>query len=96
MTFKDDKNVPRGPGNKKGMKFETIQLHAGQENPDPTTKARAVPIYLTTSYVFDSCDDAADIFMLKKPGNIYGRLNNDTQSAFEKGSLHWKAEVTHY
>lgn len=84
MTFKDDKNVPRGPGNKKGMKFETIQLHAGQENPDPTTKARAVPIYLTTSYVFDSCDDAADIFMLKKPGNIYGRLNNDTQSAFEK------------
>ncbi len=84
MTFKDDKNIPGGPGNKKGMKFETIQLHAGQEDPDPTTKARAVPIYLTTSYVFDNCDDAADIFMLKKPGNIYGRLNNDTQAAFEK------------
>lgn len=84
MTSKDDKNIPGGPGNKKGRRFETLQLHAGQEQPDPTTKARAVPIYLTTSYVFDSCDEAAEIFMLRKPGNIYGRLTNDTQSAFEK------------
>ncbi|MEA4978041.1 MAG: O-acetylhomoserine aminocarboxypropyltransferase/cysteine synthase family protein [Methanomassiliicoccaceae archaeon] len=84
MTFKDDRNVPGGPGNRKGMKFETIQLHAGQEEPDPATGARAVPIYMTTSYVFDSCDHAADVFMLRKPGNIYGRLTNDTQAAFEK------------
>ncbi len=84
MTFKNNENIPGGPGNKKGRRFETIQLHAGQESPDPVTSARAVPIYLTTSYVFDNCDDAADIFMLKKPGNIYGRLNNDTQAAFEK------------
>jgi O-acetylhomoserine (thiol)-lyase len=84
MTFKDDRNVPGGPGNRKGMKFETIQLHAGQEEPDPATGARAVPIYMTTSYVFDSCDHAADVFMLRKPGNIYGRLTNDTQTAFEK------------
>jgi O-acetylhomoserine (thiol)-lyase len=66
------------------MKFETIQLHAGQEEPDPVTRARAVPIYMTTSYVFENCDDAADIFMMRKPGNIYGRLTNDTQAAFEK------------
>ncbi len=84
MTFKNSENIPGGPGNKEGRRFETIQLHAGQESPDPATGARAVPIYLTTSYVFDSCDDAADIFMLRKPGNIYGRLTNDTQSAFEK------------
>ncbi|HKM09497.1 MAG TPA: O-acetylhomoserine aminocarboxypropyltransferase/cysteine synthase family protein [Candidatus Methanomethylophilaceae archaeon] len=84
MTSKDDNNIPGGPGNKKGMRFETLQLHAGQEQPDPTTKARAVPIYLTTSYVFDNCDDAAETFMLRKPGNIYGRLTNDTQAAFEK------------
>ena len=84
MTFKNSENIPGGPRNKEGRRFETIQLHAGQESPDPATGARAVPIYLTTSYVFDSCDDAADIFMLRKPGNIYGRLTNDTQSAFEK------------
>ena len=84
MAFEDRKNVPGGPGNKNKMKFETLQLHAGQETPDPATGARAVPIYLTTSYVFDSCDDAADIFALRKEGNIYGRLTNDTQAAFEK------------
>ncbi|MGI6472604.1 MAG: O-acetylhomoserine aminocarboxypropyltransferase/cysteine synthase family protein [Candidatus Methanomethylophilaceae archaeon] len=84
MAFKNNGNIPGGPGNKKGRRFETIQLHAGQESPDPATGARAVPIYLTTSYVFDGCDEAADIFMLRKPGNIYGRLTNDTQAAFEK------------
>lgn len=84
MAFEDRKNVPGGPGNKNKRKFETLQLHAGQETPDPATGARAVPIYLTTSYVFNSCDDAADIFALRKEGNIYGRLTNDTQAAFEK------------
>lgn len=64
--------------------FETLQVHAGQESPDPVTKARAVPIYLTTSYVFDDADDAANLFQLKKPGNVYGRIMNPTQDVFEK------------
>lgn len=66
------------------LKFETLQLHAGQEMPDPATDARAVPIYQTTSYVFHDCQDAEDRFSLKAEGNIYGRLTNPTQAAFEK------------
>ena len=64
--------------------FETLQLHAGQENPDPATDARAVPIYQTTSYVFPSCAHAADRFALRDAGNIYGRLTNPTQDVFEQ------------
>lgn len=69
---------------KKTYKFETLQLHVGQEQPDPTTGARAVPIYQTASYVFDNCQQAADRFALKEGGNIYGRLTNSTQDVFEK------------
>ena len=65
-------------------KFETLQLHAGQETPDSATDSRAVPIYATTSYVFHDCADAAARFDLTAPGNIYGRLTNSTQEAFEK------------
>ncbi len=65
-------------------KFETIQLHAGQEQPDPATDARAVPIYQTTSYVFHSSQHAADRFGLADAGNIYGRLTNSTQEVLEK------------
>lgn len=72
-------------------KFDTIQLHAGQERPDPATDARAVPIYATTSYVFHDCADAAARFGLQAEGNIYGRLTNSTQEVFEKGSRRWKA-----
>ena len=64
--------------------FETLQLHVGQETPDPATDARAVPIYQTTSYVFGSCRQAADRFDLKEEGNIYGRLTNSTQAVLEK------------
>ena len=64
-------------------KFETIQLHAGQEQPDPASDARAVPIYQTTSYVFGSCAHAAARFDLSEPGNIYSRLTNSTTDAFE-------------
>lgn len=64
-------------------KFETLQLHAGQEV-DPTTKSRAVPIYQTTSYVFDSADHAADLFGLRQFGNIYTRIMNPTTDVFEK------------
>lgn len=64
--------------------FETLQLHAGQETPDPVSNARAVPIYASTSYVFNNSQHAADRFALKDPGNIYGRLNNTTQDIFEK------------
>ena len=65
-------------------KFETLQLHAGQESPDPATDARAVPIYQTTSYVFPDCDTAAARFSLTKPGNIYTRIMNPTTDVFEK------------
>ena len=65
-------------------KFETLQLHVGQENPDPATDARAVPIYATTSYVFHDCAHAAARFNLTDAGNIYGRLTNSTQEVLEK------------
>lgn len=66
------------------LRFETLQLHVGQETPDPVTGARAVPIYQTTSYVFDNCDHAAARFALQDPGNIYGRLTNPTQDVLEQ------------
>lgn len=69
---------------KRQLKFETLQLHAGQELPDPATGARAVPIYQTTSYVFENCESAAKRFGLSEAGNIYGRLTNSTQDAFEQ------------
>ncbi|MDE6593197.1 MAG: O-acetylhomoserine aminocarboxypropyltransferase/cysteine synthase [Oscillospiraceae bacterium] len=68
----------------KNYRFETIQLHAGQESPDPVTDARAVPIYASSSYVFHNAQHAADRFALKDAGNIYGRLTNPTQEVFEK------------
>ena len=67
-----------------GYKFETLQLHVGQENPDSATDARAVPIYATASYVFKNCRHAAERFGLTDAGNIYGRLTNTTQEVFEK------------
>ena len=67
----------------KKLHFETLQLHVGQERPDPATDARAVPIYQTTSYVFHNSKHAADRFGLRDPGNIYGRLTNSTQAVFE-------------
>ncbi len=68
----------------RNLKFETLQLHVGQEQPDPVTDARAVPIYLTSSYVFHNSQHAADRFCLKDAGNIYGRLTNPTEDVFEK------------
>jgi len=70
-------------GQDKNYKFETLQLHAGQE-PDPTTGARAVPIYQTTSYQFDDTEHAATLFALKEFGNIYTRIMNPTNDVFEK------------
>ena len=66
------------------FKFETLQLHVGQEQPDPVTDARAVPIYQTSSYVFKNCEHAAARFGLTDAGNIYGRLTNPTEDVFEK------------
>lgn len=66
------------------MHLETIALHAGQEQADPATDSRAVPIYQTTSYVFGSCSNAADRFALRAPGNIYGRMTNSTQAVLEQ------------
>lgn len=68
----------------RNFKFETLQLHVGQEQADPTTDARAVPIYQTSSYVFRNCDHAAARFGLSDAGNIYGRLTNPTEDVFEK------------
>ena len=67
----------------KKLHFETLQLHVGQEQPDPATDVRAVPIYQTTSYVFHNAQHAADRFGLRDAGNIYGRLTNSTQGVFE-------------
>lgn len=69
---------------RKDLHFETLQLHAGQEQPDSATGARAVPIYQTTSYVFNNSQHAADRFGLRDAGNIYGRLTNSTQGVFEE------------
>lgn len=69
--------------NETKLHFETLQLHVGQEQADPTTDARAVPIYQTTSYVFHNAQHASDRFHLKDAGNIYGRLTNTTQGVFE-------------
>ncbi|MDE7403792.1 MAG: aminotransferase class I/II-fold pyridoxal phosphate-dependent enzyme, partial [Lachnospiraceae bacterium] len=68
----------------RNLKFETLQLHVGQEQPDPVTDARAVPIYQTSSYVFRNCEHAAARFGLSDAGNIYGRLTNPTQDVFEQ------------
>lgn len=68
----------------RNLKFETLQLHVGQEQADPVTDARAVPIYQTSSYVFKNCEHAAARFGLSDAGNIYGRLTNPTQDVFER------------
>lgn len=79
-----NENIPTGPLNERKQRFETLQLHVGQEQADPVTDSRAVPIYLTTSYVFHNSKHAADRFGLRDAGNIYGRLTNTTQGVFEQ------------
>lgn len=76
--------MSKKPYSERNLKFETLQLHVGQETPDPVTEARAVPIYQTTSYVFKDCDEAAARFDLSDAGHIYGRLTNPTQDIFEQ------------
>ena len=76
--------MSKKPYAERNLKFETLQLHVGQEQPDPVTDARAVPIYQTSSYVFRNCDHAAARFGLTDSGNIYGRLTNPTEDVFEK------------
>ena len=78
----------------KNLHFETLQLHVGQEQADPTTDARAVPIYQTTSYVFHNSAHAAARFGLQDPGNIYGRLTNPTQSVFEQRPRRRRSRVS--
>ena len=70
--------------NQNKLHFETLQLHVGQENADPTTDSRAVPIYQTAAYVFHNAAHAAARFGLADAGNIYGRLTNTTQGVFEE------------
>ena len=70
--------------NSKTWSFETKQIHIGQEQPDPATGARAVPIYASAAFVFDDCSHAADRFALRDAGNIYGRLTNPTVDVLEQ------------
>lgn len=77
------------------FKFETLQLHVGQEQPDPVTDARAVPIYQTSSYVFRNSQHAADRFGLKDAGNIYGRLTNPTEVCLRRELQHLKEVQQH-
>ena len=74
----------------RNFRFETLQLHVGQEEADPATDARAVPIYQTSSYVFHNSEHAADRFALKDAGNIYSRLTNPTVEIFEKRMGAWQ------
>ena len=76
---------------KKKYHFETLQLHVGQEQADPATDSRAVPIYQTTSYVFRNTQHAADRFALKDAGNVYGRLTNPTEDVLKTQLQPWKA-----
>ena len=76
--------MEKKPYAERNLKFETLQLHVGQEQPDPVTDARAVPIYQTSSYVFHNSQHAADRFGLRDAGNIYGRLTNPTEDVFEQ------------
>ncbi|MBD5461360.1 MAG: O-acetylhomoserine aminocarboxypropyltransferase/cysteine synthase [Lachnospiraceae bacterium] len=76
--------MSKKPYAERNLKFETLQLHVGQEQPDPATDARAVPIYQTSSYVFRNCEHAAARFDLSDAGNIYGRLTNPTEDVFER------------
>ena len=77
------------------FKFETLQLHVGQEQPDPVTDARAVPIYQTSSYVFRNSQHAADRFGLKDAGNIYGRLTTRQRMCLRRESQHLKEVQQH-
>src|SRR5205814_6457312 len=84
VKFSKGVNTSMALNNNRTYGFETLSLHAGQETADSATNARAVPIYQTTSYVFDSPEHAADLFGLKQFGNIYTRIMNPTQDAFER------------
>ncbi len=75
------------------LHFETLQLHVGQEQADPVTDSRAVPIYQTTSYVFPNSQNAADRFALRAEGNIYGRLTNSTEDVLKSASRLWRAAL---
>ena len=84
FEYKENKIMAKKTRAERNLKFETLQLHVGQETADPVTDARAVPIYQTSSFVFHNSQHAADRFALKDAGNIYGRLTNPTEDVFER------------
>ena len=84
FEFKENKIMAKKTRAERNLKFETLQVHVGQETADPVTDARAVPIYQTSSFVFHNSQHAADRFALKDAGNIYGRLTNPTEDVFER------------
>lgn len=84
LTYQSNRVKEEKYMSNKNYHFETLALHVGQEEADPVTDARAVPIYQTSSYVFHNSDHAAARFALQDAGNIYGRLTNPTEDVFEK------------
>ena len=96
FEFKENKIMAKKTRAERNLKFETLQLHVGQETADPVTDARAVPIYQTSSFVFHNSQHAADRFALKDAGNIYGRLTNPTEDVFERESRPSRAALQHW
>lgn len=96
FEFKENKIMAKKTRAERNLKFETLQLHVGQETADPVTDARAVPIYQTSSFVFHNSQHAADRFALKDAGNIYGRLTNPTEDVFERRIAASRAALQHW
>lgn len=96
FEFKENKIMAKKTRAERNLKFETLQLHVGQETADPVTDARAVPIYQTSSFVFHNSQHAADRFALKDAGNIYGRLTNPTEDVFERRIAASRVALQHW
>lgn len=96
FEYKENKIMAKKTRAERNLKFETLQLHVGQETADPVTDARAVPIYQTSSFVFHNSQHAADRFALKDAGNIYGRLTNPTEDVFERRIAALEAALQHW
>lgn len=96
FEFKENKIMAKKTRAERNLKFETLQLHVGQETADPVTDARAVPIYQTSSFVFHNSQHAADRFALKDAGNIYGRLTNPTEDVLREESQPSRVALQHW
>lgn len=96
FEFKENKIMAKKTRAERNLKFETLQLHVGQETADPVTDARAVPIYQTSSFVFHNSQHAADRFALKDAGNIYGRLTTQQRMYLREESQPSRVALQHW